>query len=453
MPEGVPTASVRMYRQGFGDCFLLRLTQGAAVSHVLIDCGAHDQSPDRAQRMPRIAEDIRRETGGKLAVLIATHEHVDHVSAFEKGEQQQIFDQFQIQEVWLGWTENPADKVARTLKRELVKSLALIERAARAPSISKGLREDLQTLAGFSFSASRSGTASAMAWLRGFNPRYLRPFQHALTIPGIPGVRVYVLGPPRDVAAIRSKDPRKNEGYARLAAQASLRGLAAAAERGPAADAGHEDDWTPFDERHLPRPTAEDIAARDRVRALYESPENAWRRIDGSWENALPELALRVGTYINNTSLVLAFELGEGGDVLFFAADAQAGNCRSWAGGTFDVNGRTITCEDLLGRTVLYKVSHHASHNGTLKSQGLELMTSPRLTAMIPLMERPLGKRWHMPAKGLIKRLREMCDDRVLISDFDHDPLKPPPHASRAWKKFARDQVSVTPDWVEWKAS
>lgn len=451
MPEGAPTASVRMYRQGFGDCFLVRLMQGAAVSHVLIDCGVHDQSPDRAQRMSRIVEDIQRETGGKLAVLIATHEHVDHVSAFEKGEQQQLFSQFQIDQVWLGWTENPTDKVAQKLKRELVKSLALVERAARAPSISKGLREDLQILSGFSFKAGKSGTASAMAWLRGFDPKYLRPFQQPLSVPGIPGVRVYVLGPPRDVTAIRSKDPRKNEGYARLAVQSSLRGLAAAAEFEPESDDVVDDSWTPFDERHLPRPTAEDVAARERVRALYESPENAWRRIDGSWENALPELALRVGTYINNTSLVLAFELGEGGDVLLFAGDAQAGNCRSWSEGEFDVNGRKVTCEDLLSRTVLYKVSHHASHNGTLKAQGLELMTSPKLTAMIPLMRRPLGERWHMPAKGLINRLRELCDNRVLISDFESDPLKPPTPASRAWKKFARDQVVANPDWVEWK--
>jgi hypothetical protein len=33
-----------------------------------------------------------------------------------------------------------------------------------------------------------------------------------------------------------------------------------------------------------------------------------------------------------------------------------------------------VKAEDLLERTVLYKVGHHASHNATLRQKGLELM-------------------------------------------------------------------------------
>jgi hypothetical protein len=67
---------------------------------------------------------------------------------------------------------------------------------------------------------------------------------------------------------------------------------------------------------------------------------------------------------------VLAFELGKGGKVLLFAADAQRGNWISWKDGD-----QTITATDLLDRTVVYKVGHHGSHNATLN--GKVTPTSP----------------------------------------------------------------------------
>src|SRR5207237_641244 len=47
-----------------------------------------------------------------------------------------------------------------------------------------------------------------------------------------------------------------------------------------------------------------------------------WRRIDGEWLGSATELALALQSYTNNTSLVLALEVGEPGkgDVLLFAA-------------------------------------------------------------------------------------------------------------------------------------
>ena len=71
----------------------------------------------------------------------------------------------------------------------------------------------------------------------------------------------------------------------------------------------------------------------------------------------------------NNASLVLAFEMGPGGKVLLFAADAQRGNWLSWTRGTWDDGDKTVTASDLLARTVLYKVGHHGSHNATLSGK------------------------------------------------------------------------------------
>ena len=59
---------------------------------------------------------------------------------------------------------------------------------------------------------------------------------------------------------------------------------------------------------------------------------------------------------------MLAIELMATQRVLLFAADAQVGNWLSWhEGGWSEVNGlgrgETLTAEDLLRRTVLYKVA------------------------------------------------------------------------------------------------
>ena len=52
-----------------------------------------------------------------------------------------------------------------------------------------------------------------------------------------------------------------------------------------------------------------------------------WRRIDDDWLYASDQLALDMSDQTNNSSLALAFELGLGGKVLLFAADATMVLC------------------------------------------------------------------------------------------------------------------------------
>jgi hypothetical protein len=91
--------------------------------------------------------------------------------------------------------------------------------------------------------------------------------------------------------------------------------------------------------------------------ALDKTSGPEWRRIDSDWLESAGSLALYLDGDINNTSLVLAIELGQAGKVLLFPGDAQYGNWLSWA--------RTQRGIDLLKRTVFYKVGHHGSHNAT----------------------------------------------------------------------------------------
>ena len=76
----------------------------------------------------------------------------------------------------------------------------------------------------------------------------------------------------------------------------------------------------------------------------------AWRRIDADWLYSAETLALKLNTGINNTSLVVAFELPQSKKVLFFAADAQRGNWVSWKDLAFKDGDATVTSRDLLAR-------------------------------------------------------------------------------------------------------
>ncbi|HEV2847102.1 MAG TPA: hypothetical protein VG477_19755, partial [Thermoanaerobaculia bacterium] len=76
---------IRMYRQGMGDCFLLAFPTraGKRPCYMLIDCGVLDGTPDARGRMKKVAESLREATGGRIDVLVITHQHWDNLSGFE----------------------------------------------------------------------------------------------------------------------------------------------------------------------------------------------------------------------------------------------------------------------------------------------------------------------------------------------------------------------------------
>ena len=119
----------------------------------------------------------------------------------------------------------------------------------------------------------------------------------------------------------------------------------------------------------------------------------------------------------NNTSLVLAVELG-GADVLLFAADAQVGNWLSWQNLKWSFDDRTVTGPDLLSRTIFYKVGHHGSHNATLRDKGLELMTQLSIAAIPVYHDMAVKNHWgNMPLPALVERLKGAAKTGLLRSD------------------------------------
>jgi glyoxylase-like metal-dependent hydrolase (beta-lactamase superfamily II) len=108
-----------MYRVGLGDCFLLSFGAAAQV-HVLIDCGVLLGTADATQGVEACIEDVRQATNGHLHVVVATHEHWDHVGGFAQASA--VFDKFKtIDQIWFAWTEDPDDALAKRLRDERTK--------------------------------------------------------------------------------------------------------------------------------------------------------------------------------------------------------------------------------------------------------------------------------------------------------------------------------------------
>src|SRR4029450_12468289 len=108
---------VRMYRQGLGDCFLVTFDVGGSEKHMLIDCGTLGATTTK-KTIKEVVDHIKTTTGGPggnghLDLLIATHEHLDHVSGFRS--QDDVFKNMTIDRVWMAWTEDPIDPLAQKI--------------------------------------------------------------------------------------------------------------------------------------------------------------------------------------------------------------------------------------------------------------------------------------------------------------------------------------------------
>jgi hypothetical protein len=444
---------VRMYRQGLGDCFLLSYwaDEEEEPTHLLIDSGVLKGTDDPETKMRAVAENVRDETEGHLDILVVTHEHWDHLSGFLQA--QPVWDEIEVGEVWLAWTEDPQDELATELRKRKQSRLSGLVAAAKLTGDGNTQLDALLGFEGDLGAGATKTTGKALAWVkeRDATIRYLRPGQQLFDFRGLRGIHVYVLGPPHDSRLIKRSDPSKahSEVYELAGTGGAHQGFLAASE---ALAEGKPPETQPFD-RFFRLEEAE-AAKADFFKQHYYAEGDAWRRIDHDWLGYAGQLALSLDSDTNNTSLVLAFELASGGDVLLFPGDAQVGNWLSWELLEWQVEDgsetRTVTSADLLGRTVLYKVGHHASHNATLREKGLELMSSGQLAAMIPVNRVTAEKmEWLMPFPPLLKRLIEKTNGRVLDAERGLDDAKPHELSEAMWKRFV-GRTDVQPGWVDY---
>ena len=430
------SVSVRMYKIGeLGDCFHLNFKDGSAESNVLIDCGSFRNSAASKARLAEIVKDIQSALNGKkLDVVVGTHQHNDHLSAFTHCEP--MFENM-VEQVWLSWLDNPKDPFARKIQKDqkaLVQQLKGIhEKMARL-----GIQSEHETvndvLGFFGVSGDEPEVPSmgieALKKMGNQEVAYLSPG----TIQELPGmdplaVKVYVLGPPKDQKLLFDKDPTKDETYDPhfALAQANASKILSALENQLPGGSNWDEVQFPFNYLYKKEPKE----VNKEIKKLYNKKEEAYRKIDNDWLDSADRLALYLDTYTNNSSLVLAFELVKTGKVLLFAADAQTGNWLSWENLKWEGAKKDFKTYNLIQNTVLYKVGHHGSHNATLVKT-LEAMEHPELVAIIPVdkSDPNITKKngWKMPAKNLYKRLKEKTNFRVLLMDDGFadgcDPVK-----------------------------
>jgi beta-lactamase superfamily II metal-dependent hydrolase len=367
-PERV---TLRAYNVGFGDCFLLTFHYAEQDRHVLIDFGS-TAKPKNAEPefMTTIAEDIRKqctENGrGRLVAVVATHRHRDHISGFATGEDGtgRIIRALEPDLVMQPWTEDPEakpDAVSASgepaagrrglaeLRRQYLNSLqdmhavsAAVCRVAQdknAPLATKQ-REQLRFL-GDDNLPNRSAVRNLMTM--GKKAEYLHCGSKTRLNRLLPGVTVHVLGPPDLTQSESIRRQRKTDqdefwhlkGFAQFQAYWKAQALAGGRAR----------------------ETTQLFAGAARRSGEDAPPHTRWftNRLDTIRGSQLLELVRSLDRAMNNTSLILLFQIGD--FAMLFPGDAQIEN---WS---FAL--RQEKYQKLLAGVSVYKVGHHGSLNAT----------------------------------------------------------------------------------------
>ena len=255
-----------------------------------------------------------------------------------------------------------------------------------------------------------------------------------------PGMTLFVLGPPEDLSIIRAGEPADWTNSLQADTSAGEFGFGQSHfsydSKNPA-HASQHDFWyyvrkAPFDEefvlpidfethslpdgaiqsyREQPTPVSRQLQnqfdkfGKTAVFKTYFSKKQAWRQINTDYMMSADDLAIKLNTGMNNTSLVLAMEIGQTGEVLFFSGDAEFGVWDDWEKDRIspdrvgkrhytwtlpDPNNRNkpprvVTAEDLMARTVFYKMGHHGSQNATPNTRGIDKLKNPHLHSLIPV--------------------------------------------------------------------
>ncbi|WP_123864602.1 hypothetical protein [Chitinophaga barathri] len=436
----VTHAVVRMYCMGTGDCFIIKFFAGDNVRFkMMIDCGVWTGGKDR---LTPFMEDLKEYVEGEVDLLVITHEHLDHVSVFETCSD--VFtNNFTVKKIWMSWSENDSlSKIKRwkteygEKKRALALASERLEEALMRPeereafingadglAIMGARKHFAAALSNFSMLHMQGVAGQYKGMLEGMrivkkeiandNIEYMYPGNIIEDLPGLEGVRFYVLGPPEKWDDVETEGGGEGESYTHNKILKGEEAFAVAITGTNAA--GGTDGILPFEAFY------ESASDNNNVRKSYDDPDCAWRTIENEWLFSAGNLALRIGTLTNNLSLVIAIEFEENRRVMLFPGDAEYGSWRtwhniSWEGIEKPEDGVHFT-QDLLRRTVFYKIAHHMSHNGTAERLGLNMMEHKDLAAMGSLDYKVIPPAWKgtMPNREMLQELLRKTKGRLMI--------------------------------------
>lgn len=381
--------TVSMYNVGFGDCFLIRIPdedrEENGERRILIDCGSIKRGIEGGTDavVERLIADVTDDDGRpRIDVVVATHRHKDHVSGFTE----ELWRTVEVDEVWLPWTENHRDPNARRILEEMAGFAMRLDSERRSLQLDDA--PELELIDHVLENTLELSNEKAMTTLlKGFlggrfraRRRFLKRQAAPLESKALPGITVHVLGPSDDESVIRDMNPPSAESFLR------------AAETGADLPVGDS----------LPFPT-------------FDPPLDDKRRVSGALKDRLGRMSLEAALLgavslekaVNNTSLMLAFEIGDA--VLLFPGDAQ------W--GAWDLNLSDADTRELLSRTTFYKIGHHGSHNANPVSFVNDVLKEGNEpVAAVSVTEH--GRFTEIPKAELIEHLEERIgEERVVRSD------------------------------------
>jgi hypothetical protein len=444
--------TLRTYQVGFGDCFLLTFhypPEEGGDRHVLIDFGS-TEAPDgvsRGDMLLKVAEDIRDRCKGKLHAVVATHRHADHINGFatkrnRKGSGDIIYacaPNLVVQP----WTEDPdAPNNPLTVSKSPDDGKAFFQsrfamheisdtalKAARrletSPGCSKAVLDQLHLLSlnnqGEKDPANKSAidNLTAMGKRQGARAVYVSYGKESGLEALLPGVKVHVLGPPtldqsREILKERHSAPDEFWQLYLGGNSGSWRRLADALR--PAVEGGGE-------------PLFPDSPAS--LASKLAPPHTRWfiRHMNAVRSEQLLELVRVLDGVLNNTSVILLFEIGK--EKLLFPGDAQLEN---WSYALKNANAQERErIEALLRGTTVYKVGHHGSRNATPKSLW-KLIDAQGLRSVVSTKAGKHGKvdrKTEVPRETLLTELRKHAFFSTQELEWGDDPKDPP---SRAFK-------------------
>jgi beta-lactamase superfamily II metal-dependent hydrolase len=379
---------IRMYRVGFGDFFLMTVPTDDGPQHILIDCGV---TPGKTKKgdigtIKAAVAHMAEETEKKLALIIVTHRHQDHIIGFSRAAE--VFNDFKVGALWMSFWETEYDPNEKKEKKKSLAAAFQDELTALAMSMQSHLalagKDDpetdeilamLQNATGVDHAefAAKGGAASAKkpGTGGGTNAKSLEFLKSGLGLepqyyvkgdkPKLPkvlkdaGLTAQILGPPPTDAVDFMKLMDLKKGVGQYLGEA---------------EEGHTTTFDPFGTSwHAEASDYPPSAFRELSRESKKSPSGV---MEAAIEAAQPSLlftaAKTLDNFLNNQSLVVFFTFA--GKKLLFAGDAQGGNWEYWLyGGTPEkapsADKMDKDSASILSHLDFYKVGHHGSTNAT----------------------------------------------------------------------------------------
>jgi hypothetical protein len=101
------------------------------------------------ERLKLVVDDLHLVTKGKIDIVVGTHEHQDHLSGFPALAEK--FTDKPAGEIWVAWTENESDPLAKDLRGTKDKALTTLSGARMRMKLAgaTGEEERLASVLGF----------------------------------------------------------------------------------------------------------------------------------------------------------------------------------------------------------------------------------------------------------------------------------------------------------------